>query len=111
MRSLSLKITISLIFLAAFSGIGFSKEGFNPTEMQSQFAQSVETSVSGVQSAEWSTPVDLWVRADDASQGQATRIASDIIVRAKEDLGQGFCVHVHNGDWKPLSDMCWSYSQ
>ncbi|HEX3035586.1 MAG TPA: hypothetical protein VHT73_10725 [Thermodesulfobacteriota bacterium] len=111
MRSLSLRIVISLIFLTAFSGISFSKEGFNPSEMQSQFALSVKTSFSGVQRAEWSTPVDLWVRAHNANQEQARRIASDIIAKAKKDLGQSFCVHVHNGDWKPLSDMCWSYSQ
>lgn len=111
MRSLSLKTVFLLIFLAAFSGISFSKKGFNPSKMQFQFAQSVQTSVSGVQSAEWSTPVDLWVQAHNTNQEQATRIASDIIAKAKTDLGQSFCVHVHNGDWKPLSDMCWSYSQ
>lgn len=108
MRSLSLKILISLIFLAAFSGISFSEEGFKPSKIQSQFARSVETSISGVGSAEWSTPVDLWVQTHDANQEQARRIASDIMAKARTDLGQSFCIHVHNGDWRPLFDMCWT---
>lgn len=109
-RFLPLKLGVLLMLTAVFPCTSFGKKGFTPSEMQSRFAGSLESSVSGVESANWSTPVDLWVQTSGASEGAAGRVAADVIAEAKKDLGQGFCVHVHNGDWKPLANLCWSYN-
>jgi hypothetical protein len=108
MRSLSLKIMISIIILAAFSEISFGQEDFSAGKMQSQFAESIKNSLSGVVEAKWTSPVDLWVQTSNVSKNQARDIAADVVAKARTDLKQSICVHVHNGDWEPISNLCWS---
>ena len=82
--------------------------GYNLSESQTQFAQNLNGSVPGVISASWQSPIDLWVEADEVDVARAKEIALDVIFEGRDILGQSFCVHVHNGDWKQIAMTCWS---
>ncbi len=109
MRLILSKITALLILLLIFSQVSFGEEEFTPNKSQSQFAQSLKGSVSGVESAEWKTHVDLWVQASGADQNKAKEIAAEVVAKGSKDLGQSACVHVHKGDWNELYKICWTY--
>ena len=103
------KILILLILIFGISERGFGQEGgYTISEQQTNFAQYVQDSISGVIKAEWLSPVDLWVEADGVDQNAAKNIALDVIYLSKTALGQSFCVHVHDGDYEDLSRICWS---
>lgn len=103
------KILILLILIFGLSEIGFGQEGgYTISEQQTNFAQYVQDSISGVIKAEWLSLVDLWVEADGVDQNAAKNIALDVIYVSKIQLGQSFCVHVHDGDYIDLSKICWS---
>lgn len=105
MRKVAL-LTVLLLFL---SGVGFGEEGFTPDQLQSRFAESLKDSVPDVQGAVWRSHIDLWVQTTSTDKNRAKGIATDVIAKGMKDLGQMFCVHVHSGDWKELSKMCWTY--
>ena len=109
MRLLLSKITVPIILLIVFSQISFGEEEFTPSQSQSQFAESLKGSVSGVESAEWKTHVDLWVQASGVDQNKAKEIAAEVVAKGSKDLGQSTCVHVHKGDWKEFYKLCWTY--
>lgn len=109
MRHSFIRTAISIAFVVIFSQIGFGAEDFIPTKLQSQFAESLKSAVSGVEDAKWNSHIDLWVQAPGADKKKAEDIASDVIAKGKVNLGESFCVHVHNGNWKELSKLCWSY--
>ncbi len=109
MRYLFLKAAISIIILAAFFQASFGGEDFTPSQLQFSFAEYIKSIVPGIEDAKWKSHVDLWVQAPDADKNKANDIAADVIAQGKTDSGQDLCVHVHNGDWKELSKLCWSY--
>ncbi|MER3445909.1 MAG: hypothetical protein C4291_03305 [Candidatus Dadabacteria bacterium] len=104
-----IKTAILIISVTAFYKIGFGADDFTPTKLQSRFAESLKGTVSGVEDAKWKSHVDLWVQAPGADKNKAEDIASDVIAKGKTNLGESFCVHVHKGDWKEISKLCWSY--
>jgi len=103
------KIVVLMVLLFAFSGMSFGEENFTPDQLQSQFAESLKGSVAGVQGALWKSHIDLWVQASSADKNRAKEIATDVVTKGMKDLGQMFCVHVHSGNWKELSKICWTY--
>jgi len=109
MRVLLSNITILIVVLIVFSQISFGEEEFSPNQSQSQFAASLKGSVPGVESAEWKTHVDLWVQASEADLNKTKEIAAEVVAKGSKDLGQSACVHVHEGDWKGLYKLCWTY--
>lgn len=109
MRYSFMRIAISVAFVVVFSQIGFGAEDFTPTKLQSRFAESLKGAVSGVEDAKWKSHIDLWVQTSSTDKKKAEDIASDVIAKGKVNLGESFCVHIHNGDWKELSKLCWSY--
>src|SRR5713101_7409854 len=106
MKRSFVKMAISIICVAAFSQIGFGAEDFTPAKLQSQFADSLKGSISGVEDAKWKSHVDLWIQASGADKNKAEDIASDVIAKGKANLRQSLCVHVHKGDWKELYKLC-----
>ena len=82
--------------------------GYTISQLQVNFAQYVQGSIPGVIKAEWKSPVDLWVEAAGVNKDGAKDIALDVIYASKTQLGQSFCVHVHDGSYENLSLICWS---
>ncbi|GIW47032.1 MAG: hypothetical protein KatS3mg078_0909 [Deltaproteobacteria bacterium] len=102
-------IIVIITFLAAFTYQGFTEEEFIPSKLQFEFAKSLIDSIPGVENAVWKTHVDLWIQARVNDPKKAKNIAADVISKGSKELGQIFCVHVHSGDWKELSKLCWIY--
>jgi len=100
---------VMTLILIAFSRISFGEEQFTPDQSQSQFAQSLKSTVPGVEDASWKTHVDLWVQSPLGDQSSAKKIAVDVLEKGSKDLGQMFCVHVHKGDWKEIYKQCRTY--
>jgi hypothetical protein len=96
-----------LIFNYSELSLG-QEEGYTISQLQANFAQYVQDSLSGIIKAEWKSPLDLWVMADGVDKNAAKNIALDVIYMSKTELGQSFCVHVHDGDYIDLSKICWS---
>lgn len=103
------KSLIFFLLIFSYSELSFGQEeGYTTSQLQANFAQYVQDSLPGVIKAEWKSPLDLWVMADGVNKDVAKNIALDVIYESKTQLGQSFCVHVHNGDYIDLSRICWS---
>ena len=104
MRSLFL----SAILVVATAVCAYSQqEGYRTTEAQQKFTESVKALPDVIQ-ASWQSHLDFWVYADGVNEGNAEAVAEKVILLAQSELGQSLCVHVHNGDFKPLATKCWS---
>ena len=101
-----LSISIFVLLLAVHLGHA-QQQGFTTSELQERFSESVK-SLPNVIQATWQSPVDLWVYADGVDKSGAESIAEKITLLAQSEFGQSFCVHVHNGNFKPLATKCWS---
>ncbi|MGQ0794344.1 MAG: hypothetical protein ACT4NX_09735 [Deltaproteobacteria bacterium] len=101
-------LSIAAAALVIFSLVkaNFGDDQFTPDKLQAQFAESLKGSVSGVEGAEWKNHIDLWVKSSSADEKKAKNIASDVVIKGGQDLGQMFCVHVHKGDGREISKMC-----
>ncbi len=96
-----------LIVVAAVSFAYGQQQGYNTTEAQQNFTESVKALPDVIQ-ASWQSPLDFWVYADGVNKDNAESMTEKVILLAQSEYGQSLCVHIHNGDFNPLLTKCWS---
>lgn len=108
MLKFSATALLALILFYSRTGCPLAGETFAITDKQTEFAQSLPDRIPGVVSAEWQSPLDIWVEAASTGRESAKNAAIDVILDGKDTLDQSFCVHVHEGDFKQIAFTCWS---
>lgn len=103
----SIFLSTALIVLTSVVCAYGQRQGYRATEAQQKFTESVKALPDVIQ-ASWQSPLDFWVYADGVNEGNAETVAESVILLAQSELGQSFCVHVHNGDFDPIATKCWS---
>ncbi len=111
-----MKIRLTIIFLvimfvtslSTFSS--FSKE-YAQTASQKHFT-SIIKSLPGVISAEWDSPISLWVKTSSKAVGsppnpqKAKQLADILADRGRTALRQPFCVHIYQKKDAELASSC-----
>ena len=104
------------IFLALIFAIGFSTlfsfgTEYGETASQKHFT-SIIKSLPGVISADWDSPISLWVKTSSKAVGsppnaqKAKQLADILADRGRTALRQPFCVHIYQKKESELASSC-----
>jgi hypothetical protein len=110
-----MRILLTIIFLAVFvcgltQGV-IRAEEYAPTAAQKHFTAIVK-GLPGVVSAEWKSPISLWVRASEKTvgsppdKGKVKILADTLAERGRTALRQPFCVHIYQQSASDLARSC-----
>jgi hypothetical protein len=94
-------IIFSAVFISSFTGSSFTGGSLSAGEYASTAAQKHFTAIvkglPGVVSAEWKSPISLWVKVSSKAVGSPPKL---------EVAKQPFCVHIYQGSSGDLSKSC-----
>ena len=104
-------IFLALIFATVFSThLSFGTE-YAETASQKHFT-SIIMSLPGVMSADWHSPISLWVKTSSKAVGsppsaaKAKQLADILADRGRTALRQPFCVHIYQKKESELASSC-----
>lgn len=106
-----LTIFLALIFAAGFSTLSSFGMEYSQTASQKHFT-SIIMSLPGVLSAEWDSPISLWVKTSSKAVGsppspqKAKQLADILADRGRTALRQPFCVHIYQNKESELASSC-----
>ena len=106
-----LTIVLALIFATAFSTLSSFGKEYSQTASQKHFT-SIIMSLPGVISAEWDSPISLWVKTSSKAVGsppnpqKAKQLADILADRGRTALRQPFCVHIYQKKESELASSC-----
>ncbi|MGH7885921.1 MAG: hypothetical protein ACRENO_09530 [Thermodesulfobacteriota bacterium] len=105
------KIMSFLLIFSFFSLNSKASEYFPMTPSQKHFTAIVQ-GLPGVVSAEWKTPVSLWVKVNNKAIGsdgnteKAATLADILAERGRTAMFQPYCVHIYQTPDKVLGRDC-----
>jgi hypothetical protein len=106
-----LTIFLTLIFAVGFSTIVSFGTEYAKTASQKHFT-SIIMSLPGVISADWDSPISLWVKTSSKAVGsppnpqKAKQLADILADRGRTALRQPFCVHIYQKKESELASSC-----
>ncbi|MGB7292581.1 MAG: hypothetical protein WBD99_10455 [Thermodesulfobacteriota bacterium] len=104
-------IVLALIFATGFSTLSSFGMEYSQTPSQKHFT-SIIMSLPGVISAEWDSPISLWVKTSSKAVGsppnpqKAKQLADILADRGRTALRQPFCVHIYQKKESELASSC-----
>jgi hypothetical protein len=106
-----LPIVSALIFAIGFYGLSSFGMEYSQTASQKHFT-SIIMSLPGVISADWDSPISLWVKTSSKAVGsppnpqKAKQLADILADRGRTALRQPFCVHIYQKKESELASSC-----
>lgn len=106
-----LGIIFSVVFVSGFVQGSLTAKEYESTAAQKHFTAIVK-GLPGVVSAEWKSPISLWVKASSKAVGSppklevAKQLADTLAERGRTALRQPFCVHIYQGNSDDLAKSC-----
>jgi hypothetical protein len=104
-------IVLALIFASGFSSLSSYGMEYGQTASQKHFT-AIIMSLPGVISADWDSPISLWVKTSSKAVGsppnpQKAKLLADILAdRGRTALRQPFCVHIYQKKDSELASSC-----
>lgn len=101
----------ALVLAAGFNSLYASGAEYGQTASQKHFT-SIIMSLPGVMSAEWDSPISLWVKTSSKAVGSppnpqvAKQLADILAERGRTALRQPFCVHIYQNKENELASSC-----
>ncbi len=101
---------VVLVLTLGFSSYSILAE-YELTPSQKHFTAIVK-GLPGVTSAQWKSPISLWVQASSKAVGsppnakKAKQLADILADRGRTALRQPFCVHIYQGAANDLARSC-----
>jgi hypothetical protein len=112
-----MKFLVAVILFAVIalgSVVNSPAKEYAPTPAQKHFTAIVK-GLPGVVSAEWESPISLWVKASAKAVGsppkpdKAKTLADILVERGRTALRQPFCVHIYQKKESELARSCAYY--
>jgi hypothetical protein len=110
---MKIRLTIVSALIFAIGSYGLSSFGmeYSQTASQKHFT-SIIMSLPGVISADWDSPISLWVKTSSKAVGsppnpqKAKQLADILADRGRTALRQPFCVHIYQKKESELASSC-----
>ena len=105
------KLSFAFILTLGFSFLDSYALEYDLTPPQKHFTAIIK-SLPGVLSAEWDSPISLWVKASSKAVGSpanpqvAKQLADILAERGRTALRQPFCVHIYQKKDNELARSC-----